>query len=880
MSMEQNENRDVQEEPVLQTEHPSERNGEELSEAEKQEILSVFSETNENKRRRTGFRMTIRNQLILIGGVLLAVALLLGVYFLFLKEEEPLPAFYQLDAQTVGVLDALDDKVEITFCNRTAKDADAEANPDFYRIYTYASLYAGQTRHVKLSFDSKDAYNGVKLTLNGQTRQIPYSEFYRSRLIDGATYGFCGETLLTDAILELSGKQPLQLPVRALDGYDADGNDVLSNGRIVVFPMVNREDISFLTVRNAHGEYSVYQQKAGTFYFTGCELLTYDSELFSSLLVDCRYMIADGKVEDRLGYEVYGLDKQENLTCSYMILTNEKADGTFLFHQIWVGKKASSGAYYYAMYFGGKMDSNQKVLEQYSSPSVFLIPSSYVENNLSQPVEHFFQAQLAGGFSNAEDLYKVDQIQMDYYQYGEEKQPLSIKVLNLPVLSFSENTSSNSGSGDLLKDKKTYADSKRSYTDWTAGGDSEYLVGLTSSDKKTFTISAAVTNTAADGVYECVFGLAKDTDNRTYRALMPADFTVRYTTDGVNYRKLSNLGLDFDAQKEDSVQEYRFRIESDEPILKIELNFTMPDQVGYLVMDEIRVLANGGDAVPNDALTGLWRMISPDSMIPDGKNYAYLDSTNFSDFLYGLCSLKGDSVAKVGISKRGEDQSDDIIDQAALAEFGLDQPSMHFSYVYDGYKTDLYVSAYDEENGCYYAYSTITGDVYSTGRDVLLCTGLIARITTETAAWLEWDPIEYVDHTLVGMYVYEIKQMTITQNGQEYVFDMTAQDKTLTSVRWGDKELDEESFRFLYLSIVQLSMKDTYVAAPGDEPTEYLRIRIKTSTDEKEFVFYRVSSSRAYYTVNGSGSYYCLLSSLRNVTGKLEQFLAGEKVGK
>jgi hypothetical protein len=133
---------------------------------------------------------------------------------------------------------------------------------------------------------------------------------------------------------------------------------------------------------------------------------------------------------------------------------------------------------------------------------------------------------------------------------------------------------------------------------------------------------------------------------------------------------------------------------------------------------------------------------------------------------------------------------------------------------------------------------------------------------------------------MVGMYVYEIEEMSMTVGGKEYVFKVTADGKELTSVVWGDTEMDEESFRYLYLSVVQLYIRDVYEPSEGDTPEEYMRIKIKTTTDSKEYVFYRVSSSRAYYTVNGAGSYYCRISSLRNIADKLEQFIAGEKVGR
>lgn len=878
MSMEPNENRELPEE---QTTPPTEDTG--LSETEKQEILSVFSETNENKRRRSGFRLTVKNQLILIGSVLALAGVLLGVYFLFLKESEPLPAFYVLTDSTKEALDALDEKADVTFCNREKGELTEEADPDVYRIYTYATLYADRTGRVKLHFEPKDTFNGVRVECGGQTMEIPYADFYRVRSIDGAVWGFDGEALFTNALLTMTNKESLKLKVRPLDGFDEDGCDVLASGGVVMFPMVAREDIDMLTVSHGgSGEdvYTIYWD-GSNFSFHTYERLTYNAERFASLLVDCRYMITAGKLENQLDYSVYGLGSEKDVTCRYVLVTKPDAEGNQLYHRVWIGKPDSAGTYYYALYSGEKRDAEGNVLESYPNPHIFLIPRNNVEGNLTQPVESFFEANLVNGISQVDEIYSFDQVHLDHYYYDEEMPDFSALILNMPVIDFSDNVTSNdSNAAELLRDKKPYLSSGLSYQDWTKAKDSEYLVGLNSNDGKPFSVIASVTNVASDGVYECSFGLLRDDGNGTFPALLPEDVSVRYSTDGISYRKFSSHGLDFSSHPDESVQKYSFRIESEEPVVKIELTFTLPMIKGYLVLDDICITANGEDAVPNDALSGVWRMVKGGEYIPEGKNFAYMDSTNFSDFLYSIANLQGDSVAKVGIIKSSENKGDDVIDTEILAEFGLDRPAMHVSYLYNGFVTDLYVSAYDEENACYYAYSTITGDVYKTGKSVTVCTGFVARISAETAAWLEWDPLELVDHSLVGMFVYEIQQMTITYEGQEYVFNVKADGNTLTSVTWGNQELDEKSFRYLYLSIVQLNMRDTYTPAEGETPTEYLRVKIKTTSDVKEYVFYRVSSSRAYYTINGSGSYYCLFNSLRNVTTKLQQFLNGEQVGR
>ncbi|MBP5230707.1 MAG: hypothetical protein ILO68_03170 [Clostridia bacterium] len=853
---------------------------EDMTEAEKQEILSVFDEQaqlDRSRNRRSGFRFTVKNQLILIGAVLAVAAILLTCYFIFLRKEEEPDPFYVLSEETQRVLEGLDERVEIRFDGYPESEYAEELSEERHRVYRFAQLYGEASRRVRVEIGETSGDARVTVSCGSGKETIPLSDFHRARSSDGAVYGFDGESLLTNAILSLTGKERLSIDVRPLDGFDKDGDTVLASGGVVMFPMVNRDNISILNIRNGNGTYTIYQEK-GTFYFQGCEALEFDEEKFASLIVDCRYMVTAGKMEDHLDYAVYGLDSEENGSCVYTLVTNPDKEGNCLFHSVRIGKKAASGGYYYALYHGGKMNAENKVIESYSNPKIYMIPYGNVEENLLRRKEDYFNANLVYGVSKTEDCYSVDHIHMDYYDRDGET--LSIVVRNMTSVLFSDNIASNDGDAvNVLKDKTSYSDTGKTYSDWLGEQDKGYFVGLTSSDGNEFTVTAVVTNVASDGKYECRFGLVKDLQNGTYPALLPDAVSVRISPDGEIFRKLPGVSLDFSGQEDKTVKQYRFTVESDEPVLLIELSFRMPRTVGYLVMDEIRVYADGEDAVPADALTGVWRMVQPSSMIPAGKNFSYLDSTNFADFLYGICMLKGDSVARVGISSRDSSgRGSDVINGEILAEYGLDNPSMHFSYEFDGYRTDLYLSAYNPEDGCYYAYSTITGDVYGTGIPVTFCTGMVATVTTATASWLEWDPLEYIDRQLFDIYVYDLTEMTIAYEGKEYAIEISADGSTLQSVRCNGEELNERNFRYLYLSIVQLNLKNGYQPAEGDKPEEYLRISVRSRTDRRDYVFYRVSPTKAYYTINGEGSYYCLVSALRNVMRKTDLFVAGEDV--
>ena len=71
-------------------------------------------------------------------------------------------------------------------------------------------------------------------------------------------------------------------------------------------------------------------------------------------------------------------------------------------------------------------------------------------------------------------------------------------------------------------------------------------------------------------------------------------------------------------------------------------------------------------------------------------------------------------------------------------------------------------------------------------------------------------------------------------------------------------------------------MQDEYVPSEDDKPEEYFRFKITTETNSPEIVFYRVSSSKCYFTVNGEGSYYCLVEEVNEARDRLFALLDGE----
>jgi hypothetical protein len=52
-----------------------------------------------------------------------------------------------------------------------------------------------------------------------------------------------------------------------------------------------------------------------------------------------------------------------------------------------------------------------------------------------------------------------------------------------------------------------------------------------------------------------------------------------------------------------------------------------------------------------------------------------------------------------------------------------------------------------------------------------------------------------------------------------------------------------------------------------------LRINLVSETKTDEIVFYRVTSTKAYYTIDGAGGYYTLTYEVSQLLDKLEEII-------
>ncbi len=800
----------------------------------------------------------------------LAALLLFTSYVVFFKEdniEEVGDPFYTLTEEVKTALSETEDDVTITLCGYDGDDAEWE------RIYLFAQAIAAVDRDIELETEEEGSFSGVKVEANGKSKEIAKADFHK-KLYDGTNYAFDGEKLIVNAILSLSGREEKEISLRALEGYDTDGDTVTTSGAPFIFPALQRSQISFLTIGNSHGEYSIYKD-GNDFYFGSSRAVAYNDEMFSQLTTNCRYAVAYGKMKlpEGKGFDTYGLGDKDKATAHYSIMTDVGTDGNYFLHSVYIGDLSSTGNYYYARYIGGiftpakNEGESDKLVQNLSKDFVYFLPTSTVDESIALPETAIMKPTIVNAITNNEQLLTIDNIRIDLFGDG-----VSASVKNMSDFNPAPNLSAvdTSSLTTVISDKKI-ADDYSSYSDgWHKHID--VFGAFTSSNGKDTYIEAALAKSGTNGEYKLTFGLLRDEANGAY---LPSKITVTKSHDGVNWHDIENGEISI-SHNDKSLNRYELSFSDEATVKFVRIAFDVPQRAQtYVVFDEVRIYVDGDDAQPSSAIGGQWKLTAPTSYIQSGMNYSFLDMSNFNNFVQIMASLEGERVVASGFGDNGDATS---LKTDILAKYGLDNPDKHFSFEYDGVITDLYVSKRNEQ-GKYYLYSTFTGELE--GQKINATTDVIVEISAETAPFLAWDIVEYLDHSLFSIYIVDITEMEISADGNTYKFDLSLNSEgSLGDVKYNGKSYDVTSFKYLYQSIIGIYMQDEYTPNENEKPEEYLRIKIHTETNSPEIVFYRVSSSKCYFTIDGQGSYYALVEDVNEAREKLFAYVNGEIVTK
>lgn len=810
----------------------------------------------------------MKKQIITIVAVALAAVLLFTVYSIFFRDSgidvvgDP---FYTLGTEVGVALAGVDEDIVITLSGYDGSDDGWEM------ISRFSGVIADANKKIKVRTEASGSLVGVKVSSKTSSEEIAYDSFFKANY-EGTRYAFDGEALIVNAVLSLCGKDTMNISLRALDGYDTDGDIVTAGGAPFMFPSFDRNRIAFLTIENANGKYSIYQDN-GSYFFSSTRAAAYDDEKFSLLTTNCRYVVTYGKfaLPEGKSWGAYGLDIDNGnkpATANYTIMTTNDKNGNYFLHSVYIGSRASSGTYYYARYVGGlfepsgKEGESDKLIQNLTKEFIYQIPASSVEGTIDAPETEIMKPTIVNSVTDNQALMTIDNVRIDDY-----KAEVNAVVRNFRSMNAASNLSAKDSSSLTVISDKVSADKYSSYSGGWAQN-TKVFGGFTSSNGNKTYIEALLARYAKNGEYKVKFGLVRDEANGAY---LPGEITVTKSADGINWLPVEN-GTVSPSQKNGEIAEYEISFTDEDRVKFIRVGFDVPQIAEtYVVFDELRIYADGADAQPKDSVGGIWRLMTPDSYISDGMNYAFLDMNNFNNFVQSIAALEGERVVACGFGNNGDAST---LDEELLAEYGLDDPEKHFSFEYNGVVTDVYVSA-PNEDGKYYAYSTFTGVL--NGESICATTDVIVELSTETADWLGWSFVEYLDHSLVSIYLIDITDMTVSFDGNDYRFDIVLDEDggDVDSVGYQGKSLDVKSFKYLYQSILSIYMQDEYVPSETDKPEEYLRIKINTETNSPELVFYRVSSTKCYFTVNGEGSYYALAEEVKLVRDNLLKYISG-----
>jgi len=115
----------------------------------------------------------------------------------------------------------------------------------------------------------------------------------------------------------------------------------------LMFPTVELEDISELTVNNENGEFGFYQDEKGNFYLKDRKGTPYDNNAFTYLMVAARHPVVYSRMtEDISDLEKYGLDKDSSP--AWYELTDKKGNS----YKVTIGDLAPTEDRYYVMVDG------------------------------------------------------------------------------------------------------------------------------------------------------------------------------------------------------------------------------------------------------------------------------------------------------------------------------------------------------------------------------------------------------------------------------------------------------------------------------------------------------------------------------------------------
>lgn len=270
-------------------------------------------------------------------------------------------------------------------------------------------------------------------------------------------------------------------------------------------------------------------------------------------------------------------------------------------------------------------------------------------------------------------------------------------------------------------------------------------------------------------------------------------------------------------------------------------------------------------------------MINPNALaevIMDYPTEYYPNSSLYYQIIYSFMELYGDGCVKLGAGKKD------------LEKAGLADPAYRITYVYGGKEYEISFSEKKEEDGVYYAVSSMYPNV-------------IAYCLAENFEYLEYGLIDWIEEYVFQEYVTNIATMSVKSDKVSAEFelfhDFDKEGNALLSIVSDEKRLTETqvgNFRQYYKSFLAIAIQDYYTKDEyckmtekemekfiSDKKNAYLTFEYKTlDGKETEIAFYRYSTRHSVVTINGVGEFYVLSDLVQKIENDTVRILKGETV--
>lgn len=228
--------------------------------------------------------------------------------------------------------------------------------------------------------------------------------------------------------------------------------------------------------------------------------------------------------------------------------------------------------------------------------------------------------------------------------------------------------------------------------------------------------------------------------------------------------------------------------------------------------------------------------------------------TNYAQLLLLLSSFSAQETVKINCT------------QADLSEFGFDAPSYTVEFSYAGNDERVLFGNTFFEGETEYIYC------YSARFDI------IGKTAKANLPFLDWGLIDFVDKSLLAKSIDSIDKIQVVANGVSETFVLSGSGKELSVLRQSNgKTVDTQNFRQFYRVFLLTSLSD-YGEMPQDRNILLKYAVYFKDSSQMVFNFYEQTTTRCFYTVNGTGEFYVDKNDVDKIISDFGKLLSGESI--